>query len=497
MKITNIMNFVRTFEPRDAEVEKKLFDMAKSELDLSLEMDLASTFLLEYDALCDERYVEMYRAVADNPKIEIGLWYEIVEPLTSAIGIPYDSKRGYRWDWNISPGYPMSYPLEVRKALIDEAMRKFKEIFGFYPRSFGSWVLDTYTVNHLCDNYEIDALLVCRDQVATDAYTLVGGYFSGAYYPSRNNVFTPGTGENMIKVPVFRLLGCDPIHNLDSKKYLSSGARDGDSVYTLEPAAPSGADPVVQDWFFDTYYTGEGLGLAYTQIGQENSFASMDLITPLRSQYEKLIDRGVTFMTTGATGRLVKEAYASTPVTSVSALKNWDTPNAQTVYYSSESYVANILNYEGRVAIRALYLFDDRVADHYLTKRCTTFDSVHENLPIVDTYYQRGDGDGGAGIILAGDADEITVTAVGEDALTVCFDGGRIELYPDRIIINGCGASFTPEMTNTHIRQEANRLVYLYKGNSYALSIEGGELTFDGTAYHITGERVALIPTRL
>ena len=123
MKITNIMNFVRTFEPRDLNIERQLYDMAKSQLELSLEMDLPSTFLLEYDALCDERNIELYKSVVTNPKIEIGLWYEIVEPLTSAIGIPYNSKRGYKWDWLIDPGYSMAYPLEIRGKLIDEAIK--------------------------------------------------------------------------------------------------------------------------------------------------------------------------------------------------------------------------------------------------------------------------------------------------------------------------------------------------------------------------------------
>ena len=54
-------------------------------------MGLPSAFLLEYDALCDERYVELFRGAGQN--IELGLWYEIVEPLTTDIGIPYNSTR--------------------------------------------------------------------------------------------------------------------------------------------------------------------------------------------------------------------------------------------------------------------------------------------------------------------------------------------------------------------------------------------------------------------
>lgn len=496
MKITNIMNFVRTFEPRDLEVEKLLFGAAKAELDLSLEMDLPSTFLLQYDALCDERYVELYRAVKDNPKIELGFWYEVVEPLTSAIGMEYNSKRGYKWDWNIMPGFAMAYPTEVRVRLIDEAMRKFKEVFGFYPRTVGSWVLDSFTVDHLADNYDIDAFLICRDQINTDAYTMVGGYFSGPYYPSRNNVFTPGKEGNRLDVPVFRLLGADPIHNYDSKKYLSEGARDGVSVYTLEPAAPSGRDPKVIDWFFDTYYGTESLGLAYTQIGQENSFANIDLVTPLRLQYESLIDRDVTFLTTSETGRLFKEKFNTTPISSVFADKNWDTTDTKALQYDSENYSANLIWHEGTVALRALYLFDDRVEDLYLNNICDTFDSVHENLPIVDTAYQVGDSDGGIGIIFDTGAGVLT-QKLGEDSVSARYDGKTITFSPDRITVTKCKAYFTPEMINTKICLNGNRLEYIYKGHEYALTVLGGEIRQDGQTFIIEGDEVTLIPTRV
>ena len=496
MKIVNIMNFVRTFEPRDAESERLLFPTAKAELDLSLEMDLPSTFLLEYDALCDERYVELYRSVKDNPKIELGIWYEIVEPLTSAIGIPYNSARGYRWDWNIDPGYSMSYDLDTRRKLIDEAMRKFNEVFGFYPRTVGSWVLDTFTTNHLAENYNIDAFLICRDQINTDAYTMVGGYFSGGYYPSRNNVFTPGSDETRVNVPVFRLLGADPIHNYDSRKYMSPSAPTGLGVYTLEPASEAGKRPEVIDWFFDTYYGTESIGMAYTQIGQENSFSTYDLITPLRFQYENLIRRGVKFMTTSETGRLFKSTYERTPVSTVSSLKNWDTPNAKSIYYDCESYTANLFFFEGRVSLRSLYLFDDRVKDTYLTDTCTTFDSIHENLPLVDTYYQRGDTDGGYGLIFDTGATFFTQKING-DSLTVDLGSRSITFTEEGIRIQKCKAEFTPNMINTTITLLDNTLYYEYKGHKFALRVEGGRVTESGGTFLFEGDSVLLIPTKI
>lgn len=494
MKIVNIMNFVRTFEPRDAETEKKLWATARDQLRLSEEMKLPSTFLLEYDALCDERYVELFRNVGEN--IELGFWYEVVEPLTTAIGIPYNSTRGYRWDWNIDPGFAMSYPNGIRERLIDEAMRRFREVFGYYPRTVGSWVLDTYTVNYLTDKYDIDALLICRDQINTDAYTMVGGYFSGGYYPSRNNIFTPGTASMRIGTPVFRLLGSDPIHNYDGKKYLSEKYAAG-GVYTLEPACPAGRDPECVDWFFKTYYEGESLGFAYTQVGQENSFASFDLVTPLRMQYEKLLQRGIEFQRVCDTGRLFKEKYSKTPATSVCALDNWDERDLKTVYYSCESYVANILYNEGRVAIRCLYLFDDRIREAYLNSKCTTFDSIHENMPIVDTFYQKGETDGGEGIILDTCAKQFAVSSPKDSVLEINLGSRSITLDEEGITVRGCNMEFAPKMCSTCIECNGQDLHYLYKGHKYALKTEGARVSRTDNVISIKGETVRLIPTRL
>lgn len=50
-----------------------------------------------------------------------------------------------------------------RDALIDEAMRKYKEVFGQYPAVVGSWLIDTRTACRLADRYGVKGLWICRD----------------------------------------------------------------------------------------------------------------------------------------------------------------------------------------------------------------------------------------------------------------------------------------------------------------------------------------------
>ena len=154
MKTINIMNFVRQNDYRmPGDGVDILYQTTAAQLDLVNEFQLDNTFLLQYDAFCDSRYVSLFKENATD-RTELGLWYEIVEPLTTACGLPYRSEVGAKWDWHIIPGFSMAYTPAERELLVDEAMRKFREVFGYYPKTFASWILDTHTVNYLTDHYD-------------------------------------------------------------------------------------------------------------------------------------------------------------------------------------------------------------------------------------------------------------------------------------------------------------------------------------------------------
>jgi hypothetical protein len=353
-------------------------------------------------------------------------------------------------------------------------------------------------VNYLCDNYEIDALCYCRDQVNTDAYTFVGGYFNQGYYPSRNNYFTPAaSSETQNNVPVFRLLGPDPIFNYDNGKYKSNEKIRG--PYTMEVVYNTGGrNPKIVDWYLDSYYNNESLGFAYMQIGQENSFAAYNIIEPLEMQIEKIKKRdNVKFEKMGDTGRNFKKMYSSTPTTSVCALSNWDERDCQSVIYDSKYYTANIMRVDNKVFIRGFYLFDDRISDAYNTSPCTTFDAIYENLPIVDTFYQRGDTDGGYGIVLDESASPFTAVKTDEDELTVSWNDKSVVFTNNSIIINNCKLNFAYSMVNTKIEAKSNCIDYEYKSHKYTLNVTGAQIKDEDGIITVSGDRVTLTPTKI
>lgn len=477
MKIINIMNFVRQVDPRLENSEEILFNATRAEFDLCREFGLDNTFLLQYDVLIDQRYTDLF-SKADK-KTELGIWLEIVEPLVTAVGLPWRGRPGWKWDWHVVPGFSMAYTPEQRKALVDECMHKFRAVYGYYPRTVGSWLLDTVTAAYLADKYNVSALAICRDQVNTDAYTLVGGYFNQAYYPSRKNIFTPAQSKAcQIDVPVFRLLGPDPVHNYDNERHLYGSKNRflncGEKYrgcYTMEPVWGCGAQPEIMDWFFDTYFTQESLNFAYTQLGQENSFGSVDFIPNLRMQLEKAIRLpDVRFMKMCDTGEAFKRAFPDlTPATSVCALCDWNRGDeVQSIYYDCARYTANLLRDGDALTLRALYLFDESVPEHYLDKACNTWDAEYENLPVIDTL--RG-GDR-TGLIFQGARGKLKAARISAEVLCVSWDNGSAEFAPTGITVHSSVCELALD-SYVKARLAGDTIHFEYKGTRYTLRSTG------------------------
>ena len=481
MKTVNLMNFVRQIDERFEDSTQRLLSFTQAQLKMANEYGVENTFLLQYDVLCDETFVSMLQNEMTD-KTELGLWYEIVEPLTSACNIPYRSEKGWKYDWHIIPGFSMGYTPMQRELLIDEAMRKFKEVFGYYPRTVASWLIDTHTVNYLTEHYRIDALAICRDQVNTDAYTLQGGYFNQGYYPSKYNIFTPAQSSDMqISVPVFRLLGPDPIHNYDQTKYASQEMKQREKAcFTLEPGWYPGRTPEIVTWFFDTYYGEESLGFTYAQIGQENSFLNYkeQVLDGTRLQIEQLLGRGdVSFMKMGDTGAAFKKRYPNqTPATSVTALKNWDTADVQSVYYDCKNYTANLFRFENSIFFRSLFLFDERVQEHYLEKTCTTFDAVYENLPIIDTLCCSEEVRVQCGLRIVTKGTSFKAEKLFEGVLRISFGEDYVTFYEDRIEVKANRLLCYGNSLTATVRIDNEGMRFQYQGVDYQLRVQNADI---------------------
>ncbi len=255
-------------EPRRP--ERDMLRAVHEQLKLMNEHSLKGTFQLQYDALIREEFTDIFTKL-DKEQYEIGVWFEIVQPQVEAIGLDWTGR--YPWDWHTHCGFSVGYTREQREKLVDVLYGKFKEIFGYYPRVFGSWLYDTHTLRYIEEKYGADAFCMCKEQYGTDGYTLWGGYYGQAYYPSKTNYFMPAKNrENQINIPIFRMLGSDPVYQYDAGLNIDREKINGQSVVSLEPVyAGSGANRQWFDWYMRENFNGECLSFGYAQAGQENA----------------------------------------------------------------------------------------------------------------------------------------------------------------------------------------------------------------------------------
>ena len=470
MKAVAVMNFLRCQRMYgDLPAPQQPFlEHTRELVKLVKECGVKNTFLLEYDAVVCKEYQDLFLENKDE-NMELGLWYEIVRQLTDRAGLPWRGDKERNWDWHVVPGFSMAYTNKERERLLDIAMEDFKSAFGYYPKTLAAWQMDTHTLEYAYNKYGIEVAAICRDQINCDAYTLIGGYFSGAYYPSKKNIFTPAQKrENQINVPVLRLLGPDPVHNYDNDKYLKNYQWHNEP-FTLEAGWPVAKDEDRVRWFFDTYYKNESLGFAFAQIGQENPFFRHDVIPTLKMHIDILKNeyKDVKFVKMSEAGELFKKHWDITPATCVCALSDWDRPDeVQSVYYDCKNYVANLFRCGEKIFLRAFYLFDENFEDHYLNTPCETWYAVNENLPLVDTINWEEN----EGALIDNVGEKFSVEKIKKGVLKAAWQDKSVVFEEDAITFTKCGFAIDLKGAVPTVQVVDNDVIFQYKGKKYAIS---------------------------
>jgi hypothetical protein len=494
--IVNIINFIRGVEPRGP---VDLVEPVKKQLELGRKHRLPTTWLIQYDALIKPEFTDLLKKEM-GPDDEIGAWIEVVQPQVEAAGLTWRGR--YPWDWHVNVGFTHGYQVEERKKLMDVYMAKFKEVFGKYPKSAGCWIIDAPTLNYLHDRYGIESACNCKDQSGTDGYTLWGGYWNQAYYPSRLNALMPAqTAERQLNVPIFRMLGSDPVHQYDQGIGTS-----WQGVVTLEPVyRPGGGDARWVDWFLDTNFNRPSLAFSYMQAGQENSFGWPAMSAGLTDQYAKLAalqkQRKIRVETLQASGKWFRERFKTTPATSVVALEDSKGDPNRSIWYESRFYRVNFCWEGDEWRIRDLHVFNQEYPERYLEKHEPTAVATYDTLPVMDGFHWSKPGDiaGIRGVIpSSGDSQPLRTKGVpvvkenGAESLTFTCDlasGGLLQVRcdPTRLAIGVAGGSapadWALEMAWADGKQppvasvEKNVITYRHEGFGYSLPCGSSEVS--------------------
>ena len=403
-KVVNIVNFARSLDPRHPKERHER--VLREEVALNLEYGFKNTILFQYDALVDDT-LRNIALRSDPAKTEFGLWFEMSRPLNEAAGVPWRPKHNpkWEWDWYINPGFLMAYTHAERKALIDAAFAKFKEYFGRYPESAGSWLLDAWSMDYMAETYGVDAFCICREQDNTDAYGLRGGYSNGAYYPSKRNMLSAAVDmSNAVKSPVFKMLTPDPIYNYAWPHKRYPRFKYGNLCTTMEPVNhPSGDTPQMIEWYFRTYLDAPALNLVYMQTGQENSFSWKSIQKGLEYQLKRIDELSkagkVEVETLGETGRRFKKDHPRNCPQIQVGLEDWTGCGRNSIWYNCRHYRANLFLDEGKLYFRDIHKMCDAFEEPFLDKVCTGWKAEYYTPPVVDEHMFSDRKNGVAGVL--------------------------------------------------------------------------------------------------
>lgn len=383
-RIINIINFIRQTDYRIENSDSLLYQTVEEQLKLINRYNLPATFLLQYDALIKPEYQQLLKSQL-NQQSEIGGWFEITQPQVEDAGLEWRGEHSWVSHANIA--FSTGYTKDEREKLVDVYMEKFKEIFGEYPKSMGSWYIDAHTLNYMYEKYGIIASCNCKDQIGTDGYTLWGGYWNQAYYPSKLNGYMPAQNQGQqIPVPVFRMLGSDPIYQYDDGL-----GNDRQGVISLEPVyTQAGKNRAWVHYFFNAIVDQPCLAFNYAQAGQENSFTwdamkdGLEMQIPIIDSLQRT--QKIQVLTLAETGKWFKEKFSTTPATAVTVLNDIRNENNKTVWFNSRYYRANLLWKNQDFSFRDIHLFDERFKSQYVDKPGESSQFFFYTLPMVDGY---------------------------------------------------------------------------------------------------------------
>lgn len=507
-QILNIVNFIRGYNS-EPQPDGETYHTVLEQIKLIDKYNFKSTFLIQYDALTFPEYQELMPSL-DKSRYEVGVWFEIHKPLAEDCGIEWRGER--EWDGHVQFGFPMGYSKEERAKMVDKLFEKFYDVMGYYPRVFGSWFFDSFTIRHITEKYGLDALCNCKEQYGTDGYTLWGSYYGQAYYPSKTNVFIPAQNEKeQLPVPLFRMLGSDQVYQYDFGMNEDSSARAAQSVITLEPVykEAGGGLPKWVDWYLKENFNGECLSFGYAQAGQENSFGWQKMKDGLRYQFEEFArlekENKIEIETLGESGKWFKNTYCSTPASAITAHSAFDDPDKDSVWYCSKNYRINLYGEDKHLRIRDLHIFDESIEDPFENTVCKENYAVYETLPVVDGFLFSGNhirsgiyftdketgeeltydemifddkSDGKCEVKFTSSNGDI-VFSLNENALTISSDN-------DFVLENKIGriSEFNPTICNLNDTE----LVLIYNDKRYAVKLTAGKFVDEKKIISKNGE---------
>lgn len=254
--------------------------VVNGQLKILNQFNIQPSWLLRYDAL---NILEITATLKEN-RGERGLFLEITPTWAGEARVNYKTSES----WHLAgSAFLTGYEREERVKLIDKAFEKFKEIFGGYPTSVGSWWIDSYSLEYMEKKYGITSALIVSDQYTTDNYQIWGQFWSTPYYPSRRNALEPARNvEDKLQVVLVQWAPRDPLN--------AYGNGVQESTYSVQANDYLTYHNLTTDYFsklVDIYTNQKFNKFGHLVVGLENSYDWEKYKDEYKRQIEVLVKK--------------------------------------------------------------------------------------------------------------------------------------------------------------------------------------------------------------
>ncbi len=167
-------------------------DIFKTQQECAHKNNLKTTIEMTYASLFNDEAVSLAKEHHEKYGDEIGL---------TLLGLPC---KEFREKYKTKDFCIWMFSMEDKKAIVEDVFEKFRERFGFYPESTGSYYMDADLINYIKGKYPSVkcAVATCWEEgpkayhtCNNSWYTFMDGGPWAPWIPSKQNTHAPAAGE--------------------------------------------------------------------------------------------------------------------------------------------------------------------------------------------------------------------------------------------------------------------------------------------------------------
>lgn len=379
-------NYITIVSPVRAREHWKSIDSVREQIQLIQGLYIPATWLLQYSVLTDSEALDNFKNLSNGQ--EIGVFLEVDENLADEAAAPYIYGHG---DWARADKVLLSgYTPPERLRMIDVVFAKFKSVFGDYPKSVGTWYIDTVTLDYIVEKYKIQAVLDVADQYQTDTYGVWGKPWGTSYYPDKMNSLIPSSDrDSRLDVVKIQWAQRDPV--------LGYGLTVKDSTYSLQAndyISHHGLSTEYFDSLSKSYLTGSN-SINQLTVGLEAGQEGANYLDEFEKQLKSLMrlreQNMIKFVTMTDYAARYKETNPAQSGSSLVVGTDFTDNKTKSYWYSTPYYRIGIFQQENELIISDIRVYDSATTFSDIVEKDENHVLQREISACLDRFNQRNE----------------------------------------------------------------------------------------------------------